>query len=135
MVEEKNFKDVSNPQGKMELSFTQQHLIELIDSFGCCYFIHLDLEMLADFSHMIEALYGPKLLLTPQEWMEWANEQLISDVFFNEQAGLAKIDTFPDFFYTEPLTNSPNHWDVDSTKISEFWESNLNKTIEINEKK
>jgi aldehyde:ferredoxin oxidoreductase len=97
----KNYGELTENTGKLDLSYELQIYTTVLDSMGCCYFIGPSYENMELIKEAINAMYH--LNLTRKDVINIGKEILKAELEFNEKAGLTKeTNELPSFFREEP---------------------------------
>lgn len=111
----------NNPEGKLNLSKERQITTYIVDSMGICYFVGPSFELTDIMGHLVASRYGEGWLMDLNQWINWAKECLKMERDFNTMAGLAAVDTLPDFMLNEPLEEAEIRWDFDREELEKYW--------------
>jgi aldehyde:ferredoxin oxidoreductase len=97
----KNYGDLKNNAGKLELSSELQIYTGVMDSVGCCYFIGPSYENMEIVTKAINAMYG--LSLSRDDIIQIGKDVIKTELKFNEKAGITQeMNDVPKFFREEP---------------------------------
>lgn len=121
----KDFGDIFDSTGKLDLSFELQVLIGACDMLGLCYFVGPSLSTLDRAARLINARHGTSL--SRDDLVAKAKAMLKLELDFNKKAGFTKADdTLPTFFKTEQLPPAGRTWDIPDDELASFWDARLN---------
>ncbi|MFX1322452.1 MAG: aldehyde ferredoxin oxidoreductase C-terminal domain-containing protein [Promethearchaeota archaeon] len=116
----KEYGELTNNEGKLELSFELQVYTTVLDSMGCCYFIGPSYENMDIVAGAINAMYG--LDLTRNDVIELGIKILKTEIEFNENAGITQnMNDLPEFFKEEPSEPTGFLYTFDKEELSKFW--------------
>jgi aldehyde:ferredoxin oxidoreductase len=122
----KDYGDIFDNKGKLDLSFELQVLIGACDMLGLCYFVGPSLPNLDRAARLINARYGTTI--SKEDLVAKAKEMLRKEVEFNKKAGFTKADdALPPFFKTERLPPVDRTWDIPDDEVARFWEERLSR--------
>jgi aldehyde:ferredoxin oxidoreductase len=117
----KDYGDIFDNTGKLDLSFELQVLIGACDMLGLCYFVGPSLPNLDRAAKLINARYGTTL--SKEDLVAKAKAMLKVELDFNRGAGFTKADdALPGFFKTEKLAQTNRTWDMNEGDIARFWD-------------
>ncbi|MBN2150811.1 MAG: aldehyde ferredoxin oxidoreductase C-terminal domain-containing protein, partial [Candidatus Lokiarchaeota archaeon] len=120
----KDYGDIFDNKGKLDLSFELQVLIAACDMLGMCYFVGPSLATLDRSAKLINAKYGTSM--SQDDLVVKAKEMLKKELDFNEKAGITRADdALPVFFKTERLPETGRTWDMPDDEVARFWEERL----------
>ncbi len=120
----KDYGDIFDNKGKLDLSYELQVLTGACDMLGACYFIGPSFVTLDRAAKLINARYGTSM--SQDDLMTKAKTMLKKEIEFNKKAGFTKADdALPGFFRTERLQPADRTWDMMDEDISAFWEKRL----------
>ncbi|MEX2755456.1 MAG: aldehyde ferredoxin oxidoreductase C-terminal domain-containing protein, partial [Candidatus Sigynarchaeota archaeon] len=121
----KDYGDVFDSKGKLDLSFELQVLIGGCDMLGLCYFVGPSFTTLDRAARLINARYGTSM--TQDDLLRKAKEMLKKELDFNKKAGfMKKDDSLPEFFKKECLVPTNRTWDIPDDEVARFWDARLN---------
>jgi aldehyde:ferredoxin oxidoreductase len=109
-----SYGNLEDAKGKVKLTRELEIVVALCDSFGVCYFVWPDFDVLIDalnakfdwnfdFDRLIT--YGKSVLLNEHE--------------FNARAGIQQVNRLPAFFYEEELPPSKRKFDISDDQLRE----------------
>ncbi len=120
----KNYGDVFDNTGKLDLSFELQVLNGACDMLGMCYFVGPSLPNLDRSAKLINARYGTAM--SKEDLVVKAKVMLKKEIEFNKKVGFTKADdALPGFFKTELLPPMDRTWDMKDEDIAYFWDTRL----------
>nr|MDO8086603.1 aldehyde ferredoxin oxidoreductase C-terminal domain-containing protein [Candidatus Sigynarchaeum springense] len=121
----KDYGDVFDSKGKLDLSFELQVLIGACDMLGICYFVGPSFTTLERAAKLINARYGTSI--SQDDLLRKVKEMLKKELDFNVKAGFTKRDdSLPAFFKTERLPETGRTWDIPDDELARFWDARLN---------
>ena len=98
---QKNYGELSETEGKVELSRELQIMIALCDSFGICYFVGPDRWVM---EHVVKALKAKyEWDFSFEKLTQYGKKVLLNEYEFNARAGIVQLNRLPSFFYEEKL--------------------------------
>lgn len=115
--------DLLKPDGQERLSLDLQTMVAIIDGFGLCFFIGLDIQTLQILVNLHRAKFGSDI--TFDDLVKYGKKTLYREHIFNRAAGIQPVQHLPEFFETEQLPLHGTVFDVKSERISKM----LNKEI------
>jgi aldehyde:ferredoxin oxidoreductase len=120
----KDYGDIFDSKGKLDLSFELQVLTGAADMLGLCYFVGPSFTTLDRAAKLINARYGTSM--SQDDLVTKAKEMLKKELGFNKKAGFTKADdTLPGFFKEERLQPVDRVWDMPDDEVARFWEERL----------
>ncbi|MFX1572253.1 MAG: aldehyde ferredoxin oxidoreductase C-terminal domain-containing protein [Promethearchaeota archaeon] len=117
----KEYGELTENKGKLDLSYELQIYTAVLDSMGCCYFIGPSWENMELIAGAINSMYGTNL--TREDTINIGKQIIKNELKFNENAGLTRdMNALPSFFREEP--SDPLELKVTFTKneFQNFWE-------------
>ena len=103
--------ELTEADGKPELSRDLQIMITVVDSMGYCFFVGPDMDNMRRTATLLNALYGWDMKY--EDVLDIGVSTLNIETQFNRGAGIsAGADRLPDFFYDEPLPPSGRTFDI-----------------------
>lgn len=97
----KDYGELTDNEGKLDLSFELQVYTTVLDSMGCCYFIGPSYENMNIVTGAINAMYS--LNLSREDIIDIGKQILRTELEFNNKAGLTQeTNELPSFFREEP---------------------------------
>lgn len=124
----KDYGELTNNKGKLELSYELQVYTAVLDSMGCCYFIGPSYENMDIIAGAINAMYGVNL--TQEDVIELGKKILKSEIEFNEKAGInQEMNDLPKFFREEPSEPTGLVYTFNKEETSKFWSKLKNHTF------
>ncbi|MFW9989605.1 MAG: aldehyde ferredoxin oxidoreductase C-terminal domain-containing protein [Candidatus Odinarchaeota archaeon] len=116
----KEYGDLTDDDGKLELSFELQIYTTIIDSLGCCYFIGPTYENMEILVNVINAMHN--LNLTRDDLINIGIDILKIELDFNEKAGLTlDMNDIPEFFREESSKPTNLKFTFDKEDLKSFW--------------
>jgi len=117
----KDYGELTENEGKLDLSFELQVYTTVLDSMGCCYFIGPSYENMEIVAAAINAMYD--LNLTREDVINIGRQILKTEIAFNEKAGITKEkNDVPEFFKLEPSEPSGLKFSFTKEELHNFWE-------------
>ncbi|MFX1258199.1 MAG: aldehyde ferredoxin oxidoreductase C-terminal domain-containing protein [Promethearchaeota archaeon] len=116
----KDYGDLTENEGKLELSYELQIYTAVLDSMGCCYFIGPNYENMELLAGVINAMYN--INLTRDDVINIGKQIIKNENYFNEKAGITQdTNVLPEFFREEP--SEPTNLTVSFSKqeFKDFW--------------
>ncbi len=116
----KDYGELTENEGKFDLSFELQVYTTLLDSMGCCYFIGPSYENMEIITAAINAMYN--IDLTRAEVINIGKHILKTEIAFNEKAGITKVNNdVPEFLKLEPSEPSGLKFTFTNEELQNFW--------------
>jgi len=117
----KDYGELTQNKGKINLSFELQVYTAVLDSMGCCYFIGPSYENMEIVTAAINAMYN--LNLTRDDVINIGKKILKTELIFNEKAGITKnMNSLPEFLKKEPSEPSGLKFTFTDEELQTFWE-------------
>jgi aldehyde:ferredoxin oxidoreductase len=117
---DKDYGELTDNKGKLELSYELQIYTAVLDSMGCCYFIGPSFENMELIAKAINAMYN--LNLTRDDVIKIGKDILKTELGFNEKAGLSKeTNVLPSFFREEPSKPLGLKVTLSEDDLKNFW--------------
>ncbi|MHA2006846.1 MAG: aldehyde ferredoxin oxidoreductase C-terminal domain-containing protein [Promethearchaeota archaeon] len=116
----KNYGELTENEGKLDLSYELQLYTTVLDSMGCCYFIGPSWENMEIVKGAINSMYGTKL--NREDVINIGKQIIKSEIDFNDKAGISQeMNDLPTFLREEP--SEPTKLRVTFTKeeFQDFW--------------
>jgi aldehyde:ferredoxin oxidoreductase len=118
--QEKEYGELTENKGKLELSFELQIYTTILDSMGCCYFIGPSFENMEIIKGALNAMYN--LTLTRFEVIDIGKKILKMELNFNEKAGIHQDqNNLPEFFRTEASEPTGLKFTFPQEELKNFW--------------
>jgi len=117
---DKDYGELTENEGKLELSYELQIYTAILDSMGCCYFIGPSFENMNIIAGAVNAMYDTNL--SRIDVINIGKKIIQTELEFNEKAGLTQdSNDFPSFFRETP--SNPLDLKVSFTKeeFKNFW--------------
>jgi aldehyde:ferredoxin oxidoreductase len=116
----KDYGELTENEGKLDLSFELQVYTTVLDSMGCCYFIGPSYENMEIITAAINAMYN--LDLTREDVINIGKQILKTELEFNEKAGITKDkNDVPEFLKLEPSEPSGLKFTFTEEELHNFW--------------
>lgn len=117
----KNYGELRENKGKMDLSFELQVYTAVLDSMGCCYFIGPSYENMEIVANALNAMYD--LYLKKEDVIKIGENILRTELKFNEKAGISpELNDVPDFFREEQSEPTDLTFTFEKSDLKRFWE-------------
>ncbi len=117
----KSYGELTENNGKFDLSYELQIYTIVMDSVGCCYFIGPSYENMELISLAINAMYD--LNLTRDDVIEIGKNIIKIEIEFNEKAGIAQnTNDVPEFFREEPSEPTGLKYTFSKEDLKSFWD-------------
>ncbi|MFX0071088.1 MAG: aldehyde ferredoxin oxidoreductase C-terminal domain-containing protein [Candidatus Hermodarchaeota archaeon] len=121
----KDYGELTENEGKLELSYELQVYTVVLDSMGCCYFIGPSYENMDIVTGALNAMYG--LNLSREDVIEIGKQILRTELEFNNKAGLTQeTNVLPSFLREEPSEPLKLRVSFLKDEFKNFW-----KTLDI----
>ena len=118
--QEKDYGELTENKGKLELSYELQLYTTILDSLGCCYFIGPSYENMEIIKGALNAMYNLELTLT--DVIDIGKRILKSEIDFNEKAGIPQdLNDVPEFFRTESSKPTGLKFTFTEAELKQFW--------------
>jgi aldehyde:ferredoxin oxidoreductase len=116
----KDYGELTENKGKLDLSYELQIYTAVLDSMGCCYFIGPSYENMEIVASAINAMYN--LSLTREDIINIGKTILKTEIEFNEKAGIsADMNDVPEFLRNEPSDPSNLKFTFTKEELRDFW--------------
>ncbi|MBD3256208.1 MAG: aldehyde ferredoxin oxidoreductase [Candidatus Lokiarchaeota archaeon] len=120
----KDYGELTEDNGKLELSRELQIYTTVLDSMGCCYFIGPSYETMELIANVLNAMYD--LDLTREDIVDIGKKILRYELEFNENAGVShKATKIPKFFKEESVEPTGLKYTFSDEDIENFWKELL----------
>ncbi|MHA1987473.1 MAG: aldehyde ferredoxin oxidoreductase C-terminal domain-containing protein [Promethearchaeota archaeon] len=117
----KDYGELTENKGKMDLSYELQIYTTILDSLGCCYFIGPSLENMNIVKGALNAMYN--LELTQEDVINIGKRILKTEVDFNQKAGITQNgNNVPEFLRNEPSEPTGLKFTLAAEKLNHFWD-------------
>ncbi|TXT63762.1 MAG: Tungsten-containing aldehyde ferredoxin oxidoreductase [Promethearchaeota archaeon] len=117
----KDYGDLNENKGKLELSYELQIYTTVLDSMGCCYFIGPSYETMKIVADALNAMYDVQL--TRKDVINIGRDILKKEILFNTKAGISEdTNDLPRFFREESSDPVNLKVDLPSEDFKTFWE-------------
>ncbi len=118
--EGKDYGEITENDGKLELSYELQIYTALLDSVGCCYFIGPSYKAMGIVAGAINAMYN--LNLTRTDIINIGKKVIKTELEFNKKAGVPhELDEIPSFFRDESIEPTGLKFTFSNNEIKDFW--------------
>lgn len=98
---QKNYGELTDSEGKVELSRELQIMISICDAFGFCYFVGPDRGVMEVVVKALKAKFN--LDFSFEKLVQYGKKILQNEYEFNARAGVVQSNRLPSFFYEETL--------------------------------
>ncbi|MFX0072437.1 MAG: aldehyde ferredoxin oxidoreductase C-terminal domain-containing protein, partial [Candidatus Hermodarchaeota archaeon] len=116
----RDYGELTEDNGKLELSRELQIYTTVLDSMGCCYFIGPSYETMELIANVLNAMYD--LELTREDVINIGKKILRNELEFNKKAGVShKITKIPRFFKEEAVEPIGLKYTFSDEDIENFW--------------
>ena len=116
----KDYGELTENEGKLELSYELQVYTTVLDSMGCCYFIGPSYENMNIVTGAINAMYS--LNLSREDVIDIGKQILRTELEFNNKAGLTQeTNELPSFFREEPSEPLQLKVSFPKEEFKNFW--------------
>ncbi|MFX1411272.1 MAG: aldehyde ferredoxin oxidoreductase C-terminal domain-containing protein, partial [Promethearchaeota archaeon] len=116
----KDYGELTNNKGKVDLSFELQVYTTVLDSMGCCYFIGPSYENMDIVAGAINAMYGTNL--TRNDVINIGKQILRMELEFNTKAGITQEkNELPSFLRDEPSKPLGLKVNFSKEEFENFW--------------
>lgn len=117
----KDYGELTDNEGKFDLSYELQVYTTVLDSVGCCYFIGPFYEHMDIVAGAINAMYD--LNLSREDVIDIGKQILSTEIKFNEKAGITSdLNDVPAFLRNEPSIPTGLKFTFEKEKLKKFWE-------------
>jgi len=117
----KSYGELTENEGKFDLSYELQIYTIVMDSMGCCYFIGPSYENMELIANAINAMYD--LNLTRDDVIDIGKNILKTEIKFNEKAGIShSTNDVPEFFRREPSEPTGLKYTFSKEDLKSFWD-------------
>ncbi|NHJ20166.1 MAG: aldehyde ferredoxin oxidoreductase [Candidatus Lokiarchaeota archaeon] len=116
----KDYGELTENKGKLDLSYELQTYTAVLDSMGCCYFIGPSYENMEVIASAINAMYN--FSLTREDVINIGKKIIKTEIEFNEKAGIsADMNDVPEFLRNEPSDPSDLKYTFTKEELRDFW--------------
>ena len=116
----KDYGDLTEDKGKLDLSYDLQIYTAVLDSMGCCYFIGPSYENMEIIAAVINAMYDTDI--TRKDVIRIGKNILRTELEFNEKAGFTQeMNDVPEFLREEPSEPMNLKYTISKEKLKNFW--------------
>ncbi len=119
IYKDKDYGNLGDNIGKIDLSRELQWVTATIDSMGCCYFIYSN-TILDYFAKLLNIKNGWNV--TEDELLELGKKITKTERDFNIKAGIPPVNKLPSFFYIEKLPPNNVVFDLPHDEVEKIWE-------------
>ncbi|MFX1455458.1 MAG: aldehyde ferredoxin oxidoreductase C-terminal domain-containing protein [Promethearchaeota archaeon] len=118
----KDYGELTENKGKIDLSYELQIYTTVLDSLGCCYFIGPSLENMDVVKGALNAMYN--LELTREDVIKIGKKILKTELEFNRKAGISKDQNdLPEFLRNEPSEPTGLKFTFKVEELNQFWDN------------
>lgn len=123
--QDKDYGELTEDKGKLDLSYELQVYISILDSMGCCYFIGPNYQTMGLLADAINAMYGTDL--TREDVIDIGKNLLKIELEYNKKAGVGQeTSDIPEFFREEKSEPVELTYTIPKKDLDKMWEK-LNK--------
>ncbi len=116
----KDYGELTDNKGKIDLSYELQIYTAVLDSMGCCYFIGPIYENMELIAGAMNAMHD--LNLTQSDIIEIGKQILKTELEFNQKAGISQeMNDLPSFFRDEPSNPQDLKVTFSKEELKDFW--------------
>jgi len=116
----KDYGELTENEGKLDLSFELQIYTAVLDSMGCCYFIGPIYENMEIVTNAINAMYN--LNLTREDIINIGIQIIKTELEFNDKAGITpEMNDVPKFFREESSKPTGLKYTFEKASLKNFW--------------
>jgi len=116
----KDYGELTENKGKLELSYELQIYTAVLDSMGCCYFIGPSWENMELVASALNAMYG--IELSRKDVISIGKNIIKNELEFNEKAGISQtMNNLPEFFRAEPSEPTGLKFTFTKEDLQNFW--------------
>jgi aldehyde:ferredoxin oxidoreductase len=120
--QEKDYGELTENKGKLELSYELQLYTTILDSLGCCYFIGPSYENMDIVKGALNAMYN--LELTRADVINIGKRILKTELEFNKKAGIHQdLNDVPEFFRAEASEPTGLKFTFTREELKYFWKN------------
>ncbi|MHA2037269.1 MAG: aldehyde ferredoxin oxidoreductase C-terminal domain-containing protein [Promethearchaeota archaeon] len=120
----KDYGELTENKGKIDLSYELQIYTTILDSLGCCYFIGPSFENMEIVKGALNAMYN--IELTKEDVINIGKKILKTEIEFNQKAGINQYGNIvPDFLRDEPSEPTGLKFTFAAEKLNQFWDKLL----------
>jgi len=120
----KDYGELTENKGKLDLSYDLQIYTTILDSLGCCYFIGPSLENMDIVKGALNAMYN--LELTIEDVIIIGKKILKTEIEFNQKAGINRYgNNVPEFLRGEPSSPTGLKFTFTTEELNHFWDNLL----------
>ena len=116
----KDYGELTENKGKLDLSYELQIYTAILDSMGCCYFIGPSYENMEIVKDSINAMYD--LELTREDLIKIGQRIIKVELEFNSKAGILQNENdLPEFFRIESSEPTGLKFTITKEQLNQFW--------------
>jgi len=116
----KDYGELTENKGKLDLSYELQLYTTILDSMGCCYFIGPSYENMKIVTRALNAMYNLELSL--DDLFTIGKRIIKTELDFNAKAGiLQETNNLPEFFRLESSEPTGLKFTFTKEELNEFW--------------
>jgi len=112
---DKNYGELTDSEGKVELCRELQIMVSICDAFGFCYFVGPDRWVMEHVVKAINAKYDWEFNF--EKLIQYGKRILLNEHEFNAKAGVPQIFRLPSFFYEETIPPLNKKFDIMPEKL------------------
>jgi len=117
----KDYGELTENKGKLDLSYELQLYTTVLDSMGCCYFIGPSWENMNIITGALNAMYG--INLNREDVLKIGKQIIKDEINFNEKAGISQdTNDLPSFFREEPSEPINHKVTFSKKEFQNFWQ-------------
>jgi len=114
---ERNYGDLTESEGKVELCRELEIMVSICDAFGFCYFVGPDRWVMEHVAKAINAKYNWDFNF--EKIVQYGKRILLNEHEFNIRAGVPQVYRLPAFFYEEELLPLNKRFDISPEELKE----------------
>jgi len=116
----RDYGDLTEDEGKLDLSYELQVYTVILDSMGCCYFIGPSFDNMGIVAKAINAMHGTDL--SRDDVINMGKQILRNELEFNEKAGITQnMNDLPKFLREEPSVPLDLKVTFSKQDFQDFW--------------
>jgi aldehyde:ferredoxin oxidoreductase len=117
----KDYGELTENKGKLDLSYELQLYTAILDSMGCCYFIGPSWENMEIITGALNAMYN--LNLKREDVLKIGKQIIKNEIEFNDKAGISQdVNDLPSFFREESLESKDLIVTFSKKEFQNFWQ-------------
>jgi aldehyde:ferredoxin oxidoreductase len=118
----KDYGELTENKGKIDLSYELQIYTAILDSLGCCYFIGPSFENMEIVKGALNAMYN--LELTREDIINIGKKILKTEIKFNQKAGINQYgNNIPEFLRVETSEPTGLKFSFTPEELNQFWDN------------